>query len=94
MADFTIRIELRGDPSYAQYEKLHGLMSGLGFARTVSGVTSSGTPSIFNLPHATYYGPSSSSCSAVRDLVRSRVHAEIQPGVIIFVAETNTWGIG
>jgi hypothetical protein len=94
MADFTVRVELLGDPSYTQYEKLHALMSGLGFGRTIDGVTSANERKTFNLPHATYYGTSASTCASLRDILRSKIRTEIQAGVIIFVAETSTWALG
>jgi hypothetical protein len=52
MADFTVRVELKGDPtSEDDYETLHDIMKGLGFGRTV------GTKKV-TLPHGTYYGAS------------------------------------
>ena len=39
MPDYAIRVELRGNPSPAEYERLHTLMAQRGFGRTVTGVT-------------------------------------------------------
>ena len=89
MNSYTIRVELRGDPSYEKYEKLHKLMANLGFGRTVTGSNSA-----HDLPHATYYGNSSATVSAVRDTVRDKVKAQIQNKILVFVAQTETWALG
>lgn len=88
MSAYTVRVELKGDPSYAQYEKLHDLMDRLGYARTVTGNATR------DLPHATYYGYSSDGVKAVRDLVQAKVKAQIQSHILVFVAKTETWALG
>ena len=70
-------------------EKLHKLMANLGFGRTVTGSNSA-----HDLPHATYYGNSSATVSAVRDTVRDKVKAQIQNKILVFVAQTETWALG
>jgi hypothetical protein len=89
MAAYAIRVELRGDPSFQEYEKLHQLMNGLGFGRTVSGMAG-----VSQLPHATYYGYSNSGVEQVRDLVRDSVKTQIQNNILVFVAKTETWAMG
>jgi hypothetical protein len=39
MPAYAIRVELRGNSSPAEYERLHTLMAQRGFGRTVTGVT-------------------------------------------------------
>lgn len=73
MADYAIRVELRGDPDYETYETLHAVMKSLGFLQTVDGIDSDRNAKRFNLPHAMYYGSSNSDCSAVADKVRDAV---------------------
>jgi len=94
MAAYTIRVELKGDPSYAEYEMLHALMTAEGFAQTVRGVTPSGANSTFDLPHATYYGNSSHNVNDLRDSVCAKIRAQIQQKIVVFVAKTETWAIG
>ncbi|HUY80282.1 MAG TPA: hypothetical protein VMU92_00975 [Acidobacteriaceae bacterium] len=94
MAAYTIRVELKGDPSYEEYEKLHELMAAQGFKRTIRGVTPSGNDATFDLPHATYYGQSSTTTGDLLDSLRTKIKADIQQDIVIFVAKTETWAIG
>jgi hypothetical protein len=89
MAYFTVRVELKGDPSFQQYENLHALMARLGFGRTVT--SEGGT---YDLPHATYYGVSLKTASEARDLVRDNVRRAIQDKFLVYVAETTLWALG
>jgi hypothetical protein len=93
MAAYTIRVELKGDPSFAQYEKLHTLMAGMGFDRTISGTTPMGLAQVFDLPHATYYGQSILPVGNLRDSVQANIQDKIQSQIAIFVALTETWAI-
>ena len=88
MAAYTIRVQLKGDPTYEQYEKLHDLMQKLGYGRTVTGKTTR------DLPHATYYGQSSDDIGTVRDKVQAKVKAQVQDKILVFVAQTETWAMG
>ena len=85
MANFTIRVQLMGDPSSDEYDQLHNEMSSLGFRRTVKGASR-----VVNLPHGLYYGSSDRSASVVRDTVAAAAK-RVQPKVKVFVAETETW---
>jgi hypothetical protein len=91
MANFTIRVELRGNPSAEEYEKLHALMAQLGYGRTVAGIDNEGTPVTVALPHATYFGSSSSSVGDVRNSMGNRIKQSIQNNIVLFVAQTETW---
>jgi hypothetical protein len=91
MADFAIRVELRGNPSFETYEKLHALMANKGFMQTVSGVDLQGNHNTFNLPHAVYYGSSLDSCSAVAESVAQAVKAQIQKDIMVFAVKAETW---
>jgi len=93
MASYAIRVELRGNPSYEQYETLHALMAKRGFYQTIDGVDGSGNQKTFNLPHAVYYGSSNSSCGTVRDQIRDAVKSEVQNNIIVFVAEVRNWAL-
>jgi hypothetical protein len=93
MADFAIRVELRGDPSAETYEELHALMSAKGFERTVTGFDLKGNAGAFDLPHALYYGSSTDSCSAVAESVAKDVRAQIQKNIIVFAVQAETWAL-
>ncbi|MGH7745182.1 MAG: hypothetical protein ACREQ5_10340 [Candidatus Dormibacteria bacterium] len=91
MPDYAIRVELRGNPSAAEYERLHTLMGQRGFGRTVTGVDKQQNPSTVDLPHATYYGSSDNDCGSVRDSVSAAIRAEIQQSIVVFVVQVATW---
>jgi hypothetical protein len=88
MAAYTIKVQLDGEPSREQYERLHALMEELGFGRTVTGDRT------VNLPHATYYGVSQTDVKAVRDGVRDSIKVRIQKNILVYVARTETWAMG
>jgi hypothetical protein len=94
MANYAIRVELKGNPTYDEYETLHALMAEWGFYRTVDGVDGKGNQKSYDLPHAVYYGSSNSSCGTVRDQIRDAVKSEIQEKIIVFVVEAGTWALG
>jgi hypothetical protein len=94
MPDYAIRVELRGNPSADEYQTLHSLMGRKGFAQTIAGVDRSGNRRLFSLPHAVYYGSSTSDCAAVRDSVLSAVKGEVQQDVIVFAVQAETWCLG
>lgn len=92
MPNYTIRVELKGYPDYSEYERLHTAMATLGFSQTIEGVNSSGDSGTWTLPHALYFGLSYSEVGTVRDSVAA-VARNIQSGVVVFVAQTETWAI-
>ena len=94
MANYGVRVELRGDPPAEDYEILHALMSEMGFRQTVVGVDSQGANKTFRLPHATYYGSSIDDCSTVRDTLSSLIKTRIQKEIIVFVVQVYAWAIG
>jgi hypothetical protein len=90
MSEYAIRVELRGNPSYEEYEKLHALMTKKGFVRTIVG--SDGKS--YSLPHATYWGSSPSDVGSVRNTIRNAVKSEIQDSIIVFVVQSSNWALG
>lgn len=93
MADFAIRVELKGDPSFETYQKLHALMAKKGFLQTIAGVDLQGNKRTFNLPHAVYYGTSADSCSVVAESVAQAIKAQIQDDIIVFAVKAETWAL-
>ncbi len=94
MAEYVIRVELRGNPPWEQYEKLHALMATVGFLQTVDGVNKKGEQKTFDLPHAVYYGTSDATTSDVRDWVQSNVKGKIQDSILFLVVKSETWALG
>jgi hypothetical protein len=103
MSDFTVRIELKGSEHDSdEYTRLHNLMEGEGFVRKVDAEVAppatrfrfTRPPSPLSpLPHATYFGASSWTASTLLDHLTSRVIAEVQPDIVVFVAETASYAI-
>ena len=85
MKRFTIRVELKSDPTFPKYEALNLQMAKIGFMNTVEGATGPTT-----LPHAIYYGQSEDDIDAVLEAVISAAH-RIDSNLLIFVAETVKW---
>jgi hypothetical protein len=94
MPNYAIRVELRDDPSWEQYDTLHQIMAKGGFPQTIGGLDSEGKRRTFNLPHAVYYGASTANCAAVRDWVKKVVKTEVQDDIVVFVVEAATWALG
>jgi len=63
MANFMIRIELSGSPTWQDYENLHKAMKRAGFSRLITG--SDGI--VYHLPHAQYSRTTNLPVSDVRD---------------------------
>jgi len=93
MPNYAIRVELRGNPTWEEYEKLHQLMAGGGFLQTIKGVDMNGNAKTFNLPHAVYYGSSTAACGAVRDWT-VKVAGSVQADFLVFVVEVLNWATG
>lgn len=93
MPNYAVRVELKGNPGYLEYEKLHQVMANLGFYKTVAGIADNGNQVSWNLPHALYFGFSNDDVATVRDKVAIAART-IQSGVIVFIDQSVTWAIG
>ena len=94
MPNYAIRVELRGNPTWEQYNTLHSVMAAGGFLQTISGVDPQGNQKAFDLPHAVYYGSSQAACAAVRDWTANNVKARVQQDILVFVVEAAHWALG
>jgi hypothetical protein len=93
MVEYTLRIELLGNPSQDVYKDLHARMQRGGFSQTITGTSSNGQSVTKPLPHATYYGSVEATAAGVRDWAQA--HAKEAWGKsIVFVAATSTWARG
>jgi len=99
MSTFTIRIELKGrNFDREEYVQLHGLMAGEGFKCNIDSqpILQTLNPRqiqpppkpLSSLPHATYFGESDLPIRALRDHLVNRITTDIQPDIVLFVAET------
>jgi hypothetical protein len=89
MPNYTVRVELQGNPTREEYDSLHAAMQSLGLYQAVNGVRN-GTACVVTLPTGLYYGTSNSSANALANSVNNAAKS-IRPVVAIFVAETSTW---
>jgi hypothetical protein len=68
MAEFIARTQLVGSPSETVYEDLHAAMEGIGFLRERAWGSK-----IYELPHGTYCGTSTSAMSVVEKAIENAV---------------------
>lgn len=87
MASFTTRVELRGNPSKNDYEKLHAAMGKVGFSQTVEAAGRT-----FYLPHAEYDLSAEMTVQQVLELVR-KAAGGVWPDHLLLVTEvkSRTW---
>lgn len=93
MASFTIRVELRGNPTYERYEGLHKLMMDMGFKRWIIMANSVGKYKAQDLPHATYYGESMQATSSLLTSVVNSIRSKVQQDIVVFVAQSTSYDI-
>jgi hypothetical protein len=91
--NYTLRVQLVGNPDESVYNDLHTRMQKGGFLRSVDGTNADGDQASFMLPHGTYYGSSEANVSRVRDWANEHANAAWGKN-IVFVAQTDTWAWG
>lgn len=88
MAQIFIRVELRGNPTYQDYEKLHTFMERKNWYRAING-----TAGRSMLPHAMYQGTSDAEPSKIASALRSEIQAEVWTVAIVLVISALSWGM-
>jgi hypothetical protein len=88
MAQIVIRVELRGNPTYQDYEKLHTFMEQKKWYRAINGTAGRGM-----LPHSMYQGASDAEPRKIASALRSEIQAEVWTIVIVLVINTLSWGM-
>src|SRR6266446_8044955 len=83
MPKFTTRIQLEGEPSRSDYERLHAVMRKKGFVQTVV----DGSGGEFHLPHAEYDYESTLPVDQVRDVARQTAES-VWTDVLVFVTQS------
>lgn len=87
MPSYFARVELHGNATYAQYERLHVAMANRGFQRTIRNFN--GTT--LNLPMATYYKENSTfSVSQENEAIRLAANS-VQLNNSIVVIQSAGW---
>ncbi len=101
MSNFIVRVELKGSQFDGdEYARLHRLMGSEGFWPCIAPAGAHRKfqpppppPISSALPHATYFGASGLAASALLDLLVIRIANEIQPEVVVVVAETMSYAV-
>lgn len=88
MPSYLVRVQLDGQPSSETYQALHDLMFGMGLKLSINLATDTQDPTIYALPHATYYGENIVGTAAeVRNRVRGSVQSQVWKPLEIMVVE-------
>jgi hypothetical protein len=89
---YLARVELRGAPSRETYDKLHALMSSLGFEQTIKGVYDETHILVeADLPNATYAGLSELADTRITSYLAEQIRDAIQPDIILLVVRFDKW---
>jgi hypothetical protein len=88
MAHLFIRVELRGTPSWQDYENLHAYMEKKNWHRTIEG-----TAGQSSLPHAMYQGHSDTGISELTGALRNGIEANVWSQAIVLVMSTQNWSM-
>jgi hypothetical protein len=81
------RVELRGEPSKATYDKLHAHMKTKNWEQFLPGYPAK------QMPHAMYQGsyPTKPNLASVVDSLKKSIEAEIWTQAIVLAIEEVTW---
>jgi hypothetical protein len=89
---YIARVEWRGTPPRETYDKLHALMSNLGFKQTIKGIhDETHIPVEADLPHATYAGVSDLEATRVTSYLAEQIRNAIQPDIVLLVVGFDKW---
>lgn len=88
MAHLFIRVELRGTPSWQDYENLHAYMEENNWHRTIQGTAGESV-----LPHAVYHGQSENDISTITSALRKGIEANIWTQAIVLTISAETWSM-
>jgi hypothetical protein len=84
MPSFTTRVELRGSPSFSDYEQLHSAMAAKGFGCTVEI-----GGKIWKLPHAEYDISANATAEQIREQARAAT-STVWKDFLILVTEVQS----
>ena len=90
MAHLFIRVELRGSPSWQDYENLHAYMEKNNWFRKIQG-----TAGESSLPHAMYHGNSENNLSVITSALRkaSRRTFGLRRSFSLFPLRRGQWSL-
>jgi hypothetical protein len=88
MAQMIARIELQGSPTWETYDKLHALMEGRNWERTINSTAGS-----VALPHAMYQVTSIKGVSELSESIYKQVKSEVWTKPIVFIMAVEHWAM-
>ncbi len=88
MTHLFIRVELRGSPSWQDYENLHAYMEKNNWYRKIQG-----TAGESSLPHAMYHGNSENNISVITSALRKGIQSNIWTQAIVLAISAQTWSM-
>ncbi len=88
MAQLFIRVELRGNPSWQDYDKLHAYMESKNWHRRIQG--SAGDS---ELPHAMYQGTYDKDIGSLSGALRAGIEANVWTQAIVLVISGDNWSM-
>jgi hypothetical protein len=90
MAHLFIRVELRGSPSWQDYENLHAFMEKNNWFRKIRGTIGESA-----LPHATCHGDSGNDISVITRALRKCIQANVWTQAIVLTIRSDVvYGAG
>jgi hypothetical protein len=88
MAHLFIRVELRGNPSWQDYDNLHTFMEKNRWYRKIQGTAGESA-----LPHAMYHGNSDNDISTITNALRKGIETSVWNPVIVLIISAETWSM-
>ena len=88
LAHLFIRIELRGTPSWQDYENLHSYMEKNNWFRKIQG-----TAGESSLPHAMYHGNSEKEISVLTAALRKGIQASVWTQAVVLIITAQSWSL-
>jgi hypothetical protein len=88
MAHLFIRVELRGNPTWQDYDNLHGYMEKNHWYRKIQGTAGESA-----LPHAMYHGNSDNEISKITSALRKGIETNVWSQTIVLVVSAETWAM-
>jgi hypothetical protein len=88
LAHLFIRVELRGSPTWQDYDNLHAYMEKNNWHRKIHGTAGEST-----LPHAMYHGDSDNDISAITSALRKGIQENVWTPAVVLIISANTWSM-
>jgi hypothetical protein len=88
VAHLFIRVELRGTPSWQDYDDLHPYMEKNNWLRKIRGTARESA-----LPHTMYHGNFENDISTIASALRKGIEANVWSQAIVLIISAETWSM-